>query len=244
MIANFNQSWIVTLVILTVVFGVVLGVSITRNIDGVATGTSVPSAAATPPAGTAQPASAAPLPIGVPQIDPAAVDRMLYPFRGVLTLAQRFADLGERQNQIAAERIAVEGREKELALQRSIEQQKAGQFMDLQHTLAMVAAGASVILVMALAASLIIYALLAGWGRLGLARARAAQLALQTQAAALDAKPSEQQAQWKAIWRTVGDLTRQQTNLKNEVDSMRRAAGNTPPAEPSQRGYDDLPLAV
>jgi hypothetical protein len=241
--ANINLSWIVTLVILTVVIGVVLGVSVSHNLDGAAPGASAPSATAAPSAGAAQPGPAAQLPIVAPYIDPAAIDRMLYPFRQGLKLAQQFADLAEGQNRIKAEQIANDGRDRELALQRSIEQQKAGQAMDLQHTLAMAAMGAGMVLVMALAASLIVFALLAGWGRLCVARARAAQLAAQTQAAAMDARPSEPQEQWREIWRTLGDLSRQQTNLKNEFDSMRRVAFNTPPVAPSQRDYGDLPLA-
>ena len=169
---------------------------------------------------------------------------MLYPFREVLTLAQRFADLSERQNRIEVEQIANEGREKELALQRSIEQQKAGQEMDLQHTLAMVAMGAGVVLILALAASMTVFALLAGWGRFSVARARAAQFAAQTQLAAVSAKAPDHQEQSKKIWRAIGDLSRQQTQLKNEFDGMRRAAASTTPAVPSQRNYPDLPLAV
>jgi hypothetical protein len=76
------------------------------------------------------------------------------------------------------------------------------------------------------------------------ARARAAQLAAQTQAAAMDAKASEIQEQWKTIWRAIGDLSRQQTQLKNEFDGMRQAAASTTPAVPGQRNYPDLPLAV
>ncbi len=242
--ANINLSWIVTLVILTVVIGVVLGASVYHNINGGATGISAPTSAAASPAGAVQPIPAAEQSIAVPYIDPAAIDRLLYPFREVFKVAQQFGDLAERQNQIRAEQIATDGLEQEQALQRSIAQQEARQTMELQHALAMVAMGASEVLVVALAVSLIAFAVLSGWGRLCVARAHAAQLAAQTQAAALDAKPSKQQEQqWKTIWRTVGDLTRQQTNLKNELDAMRRAVANTPSTLPSRRDYGDLPRA-
>ena len=150
----------------------------------------------------------------------------------------------ERLNHIAEKQIEIEGRENELDLQRSLKQQEEEQKLTLQRTLAHVAMGASLMLVTAVALSPIIYATFAGWGRLKVNRARAAQITAQMQAAALDAKASDQQEQLNQIWRSVGELTRQQTQLKNEFAAMRQAAPGTTPIVPSTRKYDELPLAV
>lgn len=239
---NINLSWIVKLVLIMVVLGVALGVLFYRNLEA-----DKPVAVVAPSATTSQPGLAAQPSVEVPYIAQQVVDRMFYPFQKALETERQFAELrtttAERLNHIAEKRIEIEGREKELDLQRSIMQQQANQHQDLQRTFGHVAMGAGVSIVAALAVSIMIFAALAGWGRLKVDRARAVQIAAQTQAAALDAKASDQQEQLNQIWRSVGELARQQTQLKNEFTSMRQAAPGIAPTVPGPRKYDELPLA-
>jgi hypothetical protein len=239
---NINLSWIVKLVLIMVVIGVALGILFYRNLD------SDKPAVGVTPVTTSQPGPATQPAVMVPYISPAAIDRMFYPFQKALDLTRQFDGLrittAERLNEIAEKQVEIRGQEKELDLQRNISQQQADQNRDLQRTLAHVAIGAGLALVAAVAMSLIIYAMFAGWGRLKVSSARAAQITAQTQAAALDAKASDQQEQLNQIWRSVGELTHQQTQLKNEFTAKQQAAAGTLPNMPSPRKYDELPLAV
>jgi hypothetical protein len=236
--ANINLSWIVKLVLIMVAIGVMLGVSVYHNINA-----DKPAAVATPSAAASQPGPAAQPSVMVPYINPAAIDRVLYPFPEMLKLAQQFGDLTERQNRINEQRVEIAGREQAFAVQQRIGQQEAEQNLALRLTLAHVAMGAGLVMVGALAMSMISYATFAGWGRLKVDRARAAQITAQTQAAALNAKASDEQEQLNKIWRAVGDLTRQHTQLKNEFAAVHQAAPGFTPTVPSHSKYDDLPLA-